>query len=107
VHIPATRKPDRAPTASSANATYDVIDLFVTLTAAAGATKRLKLATGICPVIRHNPEAAHRRADAVLKAIVVAGSRPDAGGGRTAARRRCPSSLLTPRWSKTGKRRGD
>ena len=33
---------------------YDVMDPFVTLTAAAGATKRLKLATGICLVIQRD-----------------------------------------------------
>src|SRR5437667_8324833 len=33
---------------------YDVMDPFVTLTAAAGATRRLKLATGICLVIQRD-----------------------------------------------------
>src|SRR5438876_7108349 len=33
---------------------YDVMDPFVTLTAAAGATKRLKLATGVCLVIQRD-----------------------------------------------------
>ena len=33
---------------------YDVMDPFVTLTAAAAATKRLKLATGICLVIQRD-----------------------------------------------------
>ncbi len=33
---------------------YDVMDPFVTLTAAAGATKRLKIATGICLVIQRD-----------------------------------------------------
>jgi len=34
---------------------YDVMDPFVTLSAAAGATKRLKVGTGICLVVQRDP----------------------------------------------------
>jgi alkanesulfonate monooxygenase SsuD/methylene tetrahydromethanopterin reductase-like flavin-dependent oxidoreductase (luciferase family) len=51
---------------------YDVMDPFVTLTAAAGATKRLKRATGICLVIQR---------DTIQTAKLVA-SRDQVSGGR-------------------------
>jgi probable F420-dependent oxidoreductase len=51
-HIPVPRK-TRADS-ELGKRYYDVMDPFVTLTAAAGATKRLKLATGICLVIQRD-----------------------------------------------------
>src|SRR3954471_19895554 len=51
-HIPVPRR-TRADT-ELAKRYYDVMDPFVTLTAAACATKRLKLATGICLVIQRD-----------------------------------------------------
>jgi probable F420-dependent oxidoreductase len=51
-HIPVPRK-TRADT-ELGKRYYDVMDPFVTLTAAACATKRLKLATGICLVIQRD-----------------------------------------------------
>src|SRR5438034_2332504 len=51
-HIPVPRK-TRADQ-ELAKRYYDVMDPFVTLTAAAAATKRLKLATGICLVIQRD-----------------------------------------------------
>jgi len=54
-HIPVTRRLSR-PGASGEleRQYYDVMDPFVTLTAAAVVTKRLKLATGICLVIQRD-----------------------------------------------------
>jgi len=54
-HIPVTRRFSR-PGASGEleRQYYDVMDPFVTLTAAAVVTKRLKLATGICLVIQRD-----------------------------------------------------
>ena len=51
-HIPVPRR-TRADT-ELGKRYYDVMDPFVTLTAAACATKRLKLATGICLVIQRD-----------------------------------------------------
>ena len=53
-HIPVPRQTPAPAAASCAKRYYDVMDPFVTLTAAAGATKRLKLATGVCLVIQRD-----------------------------------------------------
>jgi Luciferase-like monooxygenase len=53
-HIPTSR---RTPTPGGGELTtryYDVMDPFVTLTAAAAVTKRLKLGTGVCLVIQRD-----------------------------------------------------
>jgi hypothetical protein len=53
-HIPASR---RAPTPGAgelAKRYYDVMGLVVTLTAAAAATKRLKVGIGVCLVIQRD-----------------------------------------------------
>ena len=62
-HIPVPRR-TRADT-ELAKRYYDVMDPFVTLTAAACATKRLKIATGICSgdPARHDPDRETRRLD--------------------------------------------
>src|ERR1700676_5263454 len=53
-HIPVPRRTPPPGGGELAKRYYDVMDPFVTLTAAAGATKRLKLATGICLVIQRD-----------------------------------------------------
>src|ERR1700693_1952177 len=53
-HIPATRRFTLPGTMELSKQYYDVMDPFVTLTAAAVATKRLKLATAICLVIQRD-----------------------------------------------------
>ena len=53
-HIPSTRKTPPAGGGELGKQYYDVMDPFVTLTAAAMATKRLKLATGVCLVIQRD-----------------------------------------------------
>jgi probable F420-dependent oxidoreductase len=53
-HIPVPRRTPAPSGGELAKRYYDVMDPFVTLTAAAAATKRLKLATGICLVIQRD-----------------------------------------------------
>jgi probable F420-dependent oxidoreductase len=53
-HIPVPRKTPAPGGGELPKRYYDVMDPFVTLTAAAVATKRLKLATGICLVIQRD-----------------------------------------------------
>ena len=53
-HIPVPRKTPAPGGGELAKRYYDVMDPFVTLTAAAAATKKLKLATGICLVIQRD-----------------------------------------------------
>ncbi len=54
-HIPLTRKTAFPSGGDLPKKYYDVMDPFVTLTAAAMATKTLKLATGICLVVQRDP----------------------------------------------------
>src|ERR1700720_4848255 len=51
-HIPASRRTPTPGGGELAKRYYDVMDPFVTLTAAAAATKRLKVAPGSCLVIQ-------------------------------------------------------
>jgi probable F420-dependent oxidoreductase len=53
-HIPVPRRTPPPGGGELAKRYYDVMDPFVTLTAAAGATKKLKVATGICLVIQRD-----------------------------------------------------
>src|SRR3979411_3013304 len=53
-HIPVTRRFSLPGSMELTKQYYDVMDPFVTLTAAAGATRRLKLATAICLVIQRD-----------------------------------------------------
>ncbi len=53
-HIPVPRRTPAPGGGELHKRYYDVMDPFVTLTAAAAATKRLKLATGICLVIQRD-----------------------------------------------------
>src|SRR5437667_1814721 len=53
-HIPSTRKTPPAGGGELGKQYYDVMDPFVTLTAAAMATKTLKVATGVCLVIQRD-----------------------------------------------------
>jgi probable F420-dependent oxidoreductase len=53
-HIPVPRRTPPAGGGELAKRYYDVMDPFVTLTAAASATKKLKVATGICLVIQRD-----------------------------------------------------
>jgi probable F420-dependent oxidoreductase len=53
-HIPSSRRSQPASGGPLGRQYYDVMDPFVTLTAAAGATKALKLATGVCLVIQRD-----------------------------------------------------
>src|SRR5712672_3123518 len=53
-HIPVPRRTPAPGGVELAKGHYDVMDPFVTLTAAAAATKRLKVATGICLVIQRD-----------------------------------------------------
>src|SRR5277367_4214795 len=53
-HIPVPRRTPAPGGGELAKRYYDVMDPFVTLTAAAAVTKRLKLATGICLVIQRD-----------------------------------------------------
>jgi probable F420-dependent oxidoreductase len=54
-HIPASRKTPFPAGGDLPKKYYDAMDPFVTLTAAAMATKTLKLATGICLVVQRDP----------------------------------------------------
>src|SRR5206468_9683281 len=51
-HIPASRRTPTPGGGELAKRYYDVMDPFVTLAAAAAATKRLKVGTGVCLVIQ-------------------------------------------------------
>jgi probable F420-dependent oxidoreductase len=53
-HIPSSRLSQPASGGSLGKQYYDVMDPFVTLTAAAAATKTLKVATGVCLVIQRD-----------------------------------------------------
>ena len=53
-HIPSTRKTPPASGGELEKHYYDVMDPFVTLTAAAMATKTLKVGTGVCLVIQRD-----------------------------------------------------
>src|SRR5947207_11365242 len=53
-HIPSTRKTPPAGGGELEKRYYDVMDPFVTLTAAAMATKTLRIATGVCLVIQRD-----------------------------------------------------
>lgn len=53
-HIPVPRRTPPPGGGELAKRYYDVMDPFVTLTAAAAVTKRLKVATGICLVIQRD-----------------------------------------------------
>src|SRR3984893_2216773 len=53
-HIPSTRKTPPAGGGELGKQYYDVMDPFVTLTAAAMATKTLKVGTGVCLVIQRD-----------------------------------------------------
>src|SRR2546429_8966597 len=70
-HIPVPRRTPAPGGGELAKRYYDVMDPFVTLTAAAAATKRLKLATGICLVIQR---------DTIQTAKLVASSDQVSGG---------------------------
>jgi probable F420-dependent oxidoreductase len=54
-HIPLTRKSPYPQGGELPKKYYDVMDPFVTLTAAAVATKTLKVGTGICLVVQRDP----------------------------------------------------
>jgi probable F420-dependent oxidoreductase len=54
-HIPLSRKSPFPPGGELPKEYYDVMDPFVTLSAAAAATTRLKVGTGICLVIQRDP----------------------------------------------------
>src|ERR1700756_2646895 len=54
-HIPSSRLTPPAGGGELGKQYYDVMDPFVTLTAAAMATKTLKVATGVCLVIQRDP----------------------------------------------------
>src|SRR5438309_10311671 len=54
-HIPLTRKSPYPQGGELPKKYYDVMDPFVTLTAAAVATKALKLCTGICLIVQRDP----------------------------------------------------
>jgi probable F420-dependent oxidoreductase len=54
-HIPLTRKSAYPKGGELPKEYYDVMDPFVTLTAAATATKTLKLGTGICLIVQRDP----------------------------------------------------
>src|ERR1700746_3562959 len=53
-HIPASRRTPAPGGGELAKRYYDVMDPFVTLTAAAAATQRLKVRTGVCLVIQRD-----------------------------------------------------
>jgi hypothetical protein len=53
-HIPASRRTPAPGGGELAKRYYDVMDPFVTLAAAAAATKRLKVGTGVCLVIQRD-----------------------------------------------------
>src|SRR5258708_32102294 len=54
-HIPLSRESPFPGGGDVPKRYYDVMDPFVTLTAAAMATKTLKVATGICLVVQRDP----------------------------------------------------
>src|SRR3984885_11617367 len=54
-HIPTSRRSPWGGGGELPKQYYDVMDPFVTLTAAAGATKTLKLGTGVCLVNQRDP----------------------------------------------------
>src|SRR3954466_12012351 len=54
-HIPLTRKSSYPKGGEVPKKYYDVMDPFVSLTAAAAATKTLKVGTGVCLVVQRDP----------------------------------------------------
>src|ERR1700749_5313946 len=71
-HIPVPRRTPAPGGGELAKRYYDVMDPFVTLTAAAAATKRLKVGTGVCLVIQR---------DTIQTAKLVASIDQGSGGG--------------------------
>jgi alkanesulfonate monooxygenase SsuD/methylene tetrahydromethanopterin reductase-like flavin-dependent oxidoreductase (luciferase family) len=53
-HIPVPRRTPPSSGGELEKRYYDVMDPFVTLTAAAAATKRLKVGTGVCLIIQRD-----------------------------------------------------
>jgi hypothetical protein len=90
-HIPLSRKTPFVLGTELPKRYYDVMDPFVTLTAAAAATTTLKLGTGVCLIAQR---------DAIQTAKLVA-SIDQVSGGRSGGRRRrsiTGSSLISGRW---------
>jgi alkanesulfonate monooxygenase SsuD/methylene tetrahydromethanopterin reductase-like flavin-dependent oxidoreductase (luciferase family) len=54
-HIPTSRRSPFAAGGDLPKQYYDVMDPFVTLTAAAAVTNRIKLGTGVCLVTQRDP----------------------------------------------------
>jgi probable F420-dependent oxidoreductase len=54
-HIPASRESPYAPGGDLPRKYWHTYDLFVALTAAAAATSRLRIGSGVCLVIEHDP----------------------------------------------------
>jgi alkanesulfonate monooxygenase SsuD/methylene tetrahydromethanopterin reductase-like flavin-dependent oxidoreductase (luciferase family) len=73
---------------------YDVMDPFVTLTAAACATKRLKIATGICLVIQRDTI---QTAKLVASLDQVSGGRSCSGSAADGTRRRSRTTARSSR----------
>src|SRR6516225_7743146 len=73
-HIPVPRRTPAPGGGELAKRYYDVMDPFVTLAVAAAATKRLKVATGICLVIQRDTDWSSRCDAAVCSRVFVVAS---------------------------------
>src|SRR5258708_15864356 len=96
-HIPVSRRFSPPGTTGELGRQYfDVMDPFVTLSAAAAVTKRLKLATGVCLVIQRDTI---QTAKQVASLDQISGGRFifGIGGGREAAGEGDPRPPLSPR----------
>ena len=86
-HIPVPRRTPAPGGGELEKRYYDVMDPFVTLAVAAGATKKLKVATGVCLVIQR---------DTIQTAKLVASIDQVSGGGFCSA----SAAAGTPRRSR-------
>jgi probable F420-dependent oxidoreductase len=96
-HIPTSRRSPYARGGELPPEYFHTVDLFVSMTAAAVATTRIKLASGICLVIEHDPILLAKEVasvDLISKGRVIFGI----GGGWNAEEMENHSTVFKSRW---------
>src|SRR6266851_4460507 len=96
-HIPTSRRSPYARGGELPPEYFHTVDLFVSMTAAAVATTRIKLASGICLVIEHDPILLAKEVasvDLISKGRVIFGT----GGGWNAEEMENHGTVFKSRW---------
>ena len=105
-HIPLSRKTAFSLGPELPKRYYDVMDPFVTLTAAASATTTLKLATGVCLIAQRDPiQTAKLVASIDQVSVAVLYLESATAGTRTRWRTTAPISRSATSWRESGWRR--